>query len=116
MEEKKIKFLTNNILRAEHVAVVPIERMEWMRPQTESYAVVSFKRGNRIVKKSLSLVGLILKNRKTCVFAPEAPRLLTVETIKMINHFVVQINNRSIWYDSKNDEWRGVCAPKEDKE
>lgn len=116
MEGQKIIPLTENMLRAKHVGIIPIEKMDWMRPQTEPYAVVSFKRGNRINKKTPSLVGLILKNRKTCVFAPEAPRLLTVETIKLINHFVIQINDCSVWYDSKNDKWRGICAPKEDKE
>lgn len=116
MEEQKIIPLTGNMLKAKHVAIVPIERMDWMRPQTEPYAVFSFKKGNRINKKPSSLVGLILKNKKTCVFAPEAPRFLTIETVELVNHFVHQINDRRVWYDSKNNKWSGVCAPKEDKE
>ena len=116
MEEQKIIPLTEKLLKANHIAIVPIERMDWMRPQTEPYAVFSFKKGNRINKKPTSLIGLILKNRKTCIFAPEAPRFLTIETVELVNHFVHQINDCRIWYNFKSNKWCGVCAPKEDKE
>lgn len=116
MEEQKIIPLTGQLLRCYHVAIVPIERMDWMRPQTEPYAVFSFKKGNRITKKPSSLIGFILKNRKSCVFAPEAPRLLTVETVELVNHFVHQINGCHIWYNCKSNKWCGSGVPKEVKE
>ena len=116
MEGQKIIPLTDQLLKAAHVAIVPIERMDWMRPQTEPYAIYSYKKGNRINKKPSSLIGLILKNKKICIFAPEAPRFLTVKTVELINHFICQINNHGVWYDFKNGKWRGNRVPKEDKE
>lgn len=116
MEEQKIIPLTEQLLQCHHVAIVPIERMDWMKPRTEPYAVFSFKKGSKITKKPSSLIGLILKNSKSCIFAVEGSRFLSAETVELVNYFVSQINDHHVWYDYKSNEWHGVNVPREVKE
>ena len=89
----------------EHVSVLPIKKTEEFRKNDTPYAVFSYKKNKKIIKKP-NLIGIIIKSRTNCLFYPRHDICFTSETFNIINIFINRINDNHLWFDYKEGIWK----------
>ena len=89
----------------EHVSFLPIKKTEEFRKNDTPYAVFSFKKNNKILKKP-NLIGVIIKSRTDCLFYPRHDIGFTSETFNIINNFIKRIKDNHLWFDYKEGIWK----------